>query len=100
MAAVLVVDQVDQALVQSNVTEGDRDNVFFGVDIVHVRNHGVAFGAFAGGGTIVALIIAGRSWRWWCGSSVTRARRWRGCRPGCCSAAPWATSSTASATAR
>ena len=58
MAAVLVVDQVTKRLVQSDVTEGDRNNVFFGIDIVHVRNHGVAFGAFAGGGTIVALIIA------------------------------------------
>ena len=58
MAAVLLVDQVTKRLVQSHITEGDRDNVFLGVDIVHVRNHGVAFGAFAGGGTIVALIIA------------------------------------------
>jgi signal peptidase II len=58
MAAVLLVDQVTKRLVQSNVTEGDRNNVFLGVDIVHVRNHGVAFGAFAGGGTIVALVIA------------------------------------------
>ena len=58
MAAVLVVDQVTKHLVRSNVLEGDRNNVFFGIDIVHVRNHGVAFGAFAGGGTIVALIIA------------------------------------------
>ena len=57
MAAVLVVDQLTKRLVQSNIAEGDRNNVFFGVDIVHVRNHGVAFGAFAGGGTIVALII-------------------------------------------
>lgn len=58
MAAVLLVDQVTKRLVQSNIAEGERNNVFFGVDIVHVRNHGVAFGAFAGGGTIVALIIA------------------------------------------
>jgi signal peptidase II len=58
MAAVLVLDQVTKRLVRSNVLEGDRNNVFIGVDIVHVRNHGVAFGAFAGGGTIVALIIA------------------------------------------
>jgi signal peptidase II len=58
MAAVLLVDQVTKRLVQSHITEGDRDNVFLGVDIVHVRNHGVAFGAFAGGGTIVAVIIA------------------------------------------
>ena len=57
MAAVLLVDQLTKRLVQSNVSEGDRNNVFLGVDIVHVRNHGVAFGAFAGGGTIVAVII-------------------------------------------
>ena len=57
LVAVLLVDQVTKRLVQSNITEGDRNNVFLGVDIVHVRNHGVAFGAFAGGGTIVAVII-------------------------------------------
>jgi signal peptidase II len=57
LAGVLLVDQVTKRLVQSNITEGDRNNVFFGVDLVHVRNHGVAFGAFAGGGTIVAVII-------------------------------------------
>ena len=57
MAAVLIVDQVTKRLVQSNIAEGDRNNVFFGIDLVHVRNHGVAFGAFAGGGTIVAVII-------------------------------------------
>jgi signal peptidase II len=56
-AGVLHVDQITKRLVQSNITEGDRNNVFFGVDLVHVRNHGVAFGAFAGGGTIVAVII-------------------------------------------
>jgi len=56
MVAVLLVDQVTKRLVQSNITEGDRNNVFLGVDIVHVRNHGVAFGAFAGGGTRVAVI--------------------------------------------
>jgi signal peptidase II len=57
LAGVLLVDQVTKRLVQSNITEGERNNVFFGVDLVHVRNHGVAFGAFAGGGTIVAVII-------------------------------------------
>jgi signal peptidase II len=57
LAGVLLVDQITKRLVQSNITEGDRTNVFFGVDLVHVRNHGVAFGAFAGGGTIVAVII-------------------------------------------
>jgi signal peptidase II len=57
LAGVLLVDQITKRLVQSNITEGDRNNVFLGVDLVHVRNHGVAFGAFAGGGTIVAVII-------------------------------------------
>jgi signal peptidase II len=32
--------------------------VFPAVQLVHVRNHGVAFGAFAGGGTIVLVLIA------------------------------------------
>jgi signal peptidase II len=57
MAAVLALDQLTKRLVQSNIEQGDHDNVFLGVDLVHVRNHGVAFGAFAGGGAIVALII-------------------------------------------
>jgi signal peptidase II len=57
MAAVLLVDQVTKRLVQSNIAEGDRKNVFFGIDLVHVRNQGVAFGAFAGGGAIVAIVI-------------------------------------------
>ena len=58
MAAVLLVDQVTKRLVQSHIEQGEHDNVFFGIDLVHVRNHGVAFGAFAGGGTIVAVVIA------------------------------------------
>jgi signal peptidase II len=57
LAGVLLVDQITKRLVQSNITEGDRNAVFPGVEFVHVRNHGVAFGAFAGGGTIVAVII-------------------------------------------
>ena len=28
------------------------------LDLVHVRNDGVAFGALAGGGTIVAVVVA------------------------------------------
>jgi signal peptidase II len=57
LAGVLLVDQVTKRLVQSNIVEGDRNAVFPGVEFVHVRNHGVAFGAFAGGGTIVAVVI-------------------------------------------
>ena len=57
LAGVLLVDQVTKRLVQSGIAEGDRDGVLPGVELVHVRNHGVAFGAFAGGGTIVAVVI-------------------------------------------
>jgi signal peptidase II len=57
LACVLLVDQVTKRLVQSGIAEGDRNGVFPGVELVHVRNHGVAFGAFAGGGAIVAVVI-------------------------------------------
>jgi signal peptidase II len=57
LVLVLLADQVTKRLVQSGIAEGERDGVFPGVELVHVRNHGVAFGAFAGGGTIVAIVI-------------------------------------------
>jgi signal peptidase II len=57
LACVLLIDQVTKRLVQSGIAEGDRNGVFPGVELVHVRNHGVAFGAFAGGGAIVAVVI-------------------------------------------
>jgi signal peptidase II len=57
LAGVLLLDQVTKRLVQSNIAEGEHNGVFPGVELVHVRNRGVAFGAFAGGGTIVAVII-------------------------------------------
>ena len=34
-------------------------NVFFGIDLTNVRNTGVAFGAFAGGGALVSLLTIG-----------------------------------------
>ena len=57
MAAVIAVDQGTKALVRSGVAVGDRDGVFPGVEIVHVRNEGVAFSRFSGGGTVVAIIV-------------------------------------------
>jgi signal peptidase II len=57
MAAVIALDQGTKALVRSSVDLGDRDGVFPGVEIVHVRNEGVAFSRFSGGGTVVALIV-------------------------------------------
>ena len=57
MALVIVLDQATKALVRSSVALGDHDGVLPGVEIVHVRNEGVAFSRFSGGGTIVAVIV-------------------------------------------
>jgi signal peptidase II len=57
MAAVIALDQATKALVRSGVAIGDSDGVFPGVEIVHVRNEGVAFSRFSGGGTVVAVIV-------------------------------------------
>jgi signal peptidase II len=57
MVLVIVLDQATKALVRSNIALGDRDGVFPGVELVHVRNEGVAFSRFSGGGTIVAVIV-------------------------------------------
>ena len=57
-AVVVALDQATKAIVRANVEMGDRDGVFPGVEIVHVRNEGVAFSRFSSGGTIVTLIVA------------------------------------------
>ena len=57
-ALVVVLDQVTKALVRSSVDIGDKDGIFPGVELVHVRNEGVAFSRFSGGGTIVTVIVA------------------------------------------
>jgi signal peptidase II len=57
MVAVIALDQGTKALVRANVAIGDRDGVFPGVEIVHVRNEGVAFSRFSSGGTVVAIIV-------------------------------------------
>ena len=55
---VIVLDQATKALVRSNIRVGETDGVFPGVDLVHVRNEGVAFSRFSSGGTIVTVIVA------------------------------------------
>jgi signal peptidase II len=57
MAVVIVLDQTTKALVRAGVAVGDHDGVLPGVEIVHVRNEGVAFSRFSGGGTVVAVIV-------------------------------------------
>jgi signal peptidase II len=56
-AAVVALDQATKAVVRATVDQGDREAVFPGVEIVHTRNTGVAFGALAGGGAVVTIVI-------------------------------------------
>ena len=58
LAAVVVLDQVTKALVRGGIAIGEEDSVLPGVTLVHVRNSGVAFGAFAGGGLVVVALVA------------------------------------------
>jgi signal peptidase II len=54
--AVVAADQATKALVRADVEFGSRDGVFPGVELVHVRNRGVAFGLFADGGAVLVIV--------------------------------------------
>ena len=53
---VVAADQATKALVRANVELGERDGVFPGIELVHVRNRGVAFGLFSDGGLVLVVI--------------------------------------------
>jgi signal peptidase II len=55
-AVVVLVDQVTKRIVVDSLDRGEHVNVFLGLDLTHVRNKGVAFGAFGGGGTLVTVL--------------------------------------------
>lgn len=56
LAVVVALDQATKALVRSGIAPGEENSVFPGVTLVHVRNTGVAFGAFSGAGAIVLVL--------------------------------------------
>jgi signal peptidase II len=58
VAGVVLLDQVTKALVRGGIDVGEEDPIFPAVTLVHIRNTGVAFGAFAGGGAIVVVLVA------------------------------------------
>jgi signal peptidase II len=55
MVLVLILDQVTKHLVRSGIAVGLVRDVVPGVRLVHVRNTGVAFGFFSGGGALVLV---------------------------------------------
>jgi signal peptidase II len=54
---VVAIDQITKQLAVTNIGRGEQVNIFFGLDLTNTRNSGVAFGAFEGGGVIVAVLI-------------------------------------------
>ncbi len=54
---VVVLDQATKAIAVASLALGESENVFFGLDVTHVRNTGVAFGALAGGGALVLVLV-------------------------------------------
>jgi signal peptidase II len=58
MAAVVVLDQAVKALVRATVEEGEEKALLPFVKIVDVRNTGVAFSMFSGGGPLLIVFAA------------------------------------------
>ncbi|HVE68267.1 MAG TPA: signal peptidase II [Solirubrobacteraceae bacterium] len=56
VAAVLALDQATKALVVADLARGDRRDLFAGIDLVHVRNTGIAFGLFDDGGAVLTAV--------------------------------------------
>jgi signal peptidase II len=55
-AGVIAVDQLTKALVRGELTLGERRDLLIGIDLVNVRNSGIAFGFLSDGG---ALLVVG-----------------------------------------
>jgi signal peptidase II len=55
-AAVVGLDQLLKHTVVQGIAVGQKENFIPGVHLVHVRNTGVAFGFFSGGGTLVLVL--------------------------------------------
>jgi signal peptidase II len=56
-AIVIALDQATKALVRHDVPIGEHNDVFLGIDVVHVQNEGVAFNQLGGGGTLVSIVV-------------------------------------------
>ncbi len=54
-AAVIAVDQLTKALVRDGLAFGERRDLVLGLDLVHVRNSGIAFGFLEDGGTLLIV---------------------------------------------
>jgi signal peptidase II len=57
VGVVMALDQVTKQAAASGLERGESTNVFLGLDLTNTRNTGVAFGAFEGGGLLLAVLI-------------------------------------------
>ncbi len=55
-ALVVLVDRITKHLVVTGIAVGDEHNFLPAITLVHVRNSGVAFGFFSGGGALVLAL--------------------------------------------
>jgi signal peptidase II len=53
--AVVAADQAVKALVRTTIERGEEIDLFLGIQLVNVRNRGIAFGLFADGGVLLVL---------------------------------------------
>jgi signal peptidase II len=58
LAAVLALDQASKRIVAHEIALGEQVKLLPGVQLVHTRNHGVAFGLAAGDRALVAVLVA------------------------------------------
>jgi signal peptidase II len=56
IAVVLIIDRVTKHAVVTGIAVGDVHKFLPGINLVDVRNSGVAFGFFSGGGAIVLIL--------------------------------------------
>jgi signal peptidase II len=54
-AATVAVDQAVKALVRSSIDRTDEIDLILGIKLVNVRNRGIAFGMFSGGGVLLVI---------------------------------------------
>jgi signal peptidase II len=54
-AVAVAADQAVKALVRSRIDRGEEVDLFLGIQLVNVRNRGIAFGMFSDGGVLLVL---------------------------------------------
>jgi signal peptidase II len=57
LVVVLIADQLSKRIVDGTIPRGGREPLVLGIELVNVRNRGVAFGALQDGGMIVAVVV-------------------------------------------